>query len=155
MTRHLALTWPSGMLTALSWALAAAGMVYWGLKLSTAPGPVEAAGPAAAPQAQAPSDAAAIARLLGGGAIPPSNAASLPATGRFILSGVVMGSRSAGIALLAVDGKPPRPFAVGSQVADGLVLQSVARRSASLGVSRDSPEQIVVDFAPQRGKKTP
>jgi general secretion pathway protein C len=45
------------------------------------------------------------------------------------------GDRGAGqgIALIAVDGKPPRPFRVGATVEDSLVLQAVARRGATLG----------------------
>jgi general secretion pathway protein C len=38
-----------------------------------------------------------------------------------------------GLALIAVDGKPAKAFAVGSRLDDGLVLQSVGHRSASIG----------------------
>ena len=43
-----------------------------------------------------------------------------------------------GVALIAVDGKPPRPFRVGATVADGYVLQSLEARAAALGASAGS-----------------
>jgi general secretion pathway protein C len=43
------------------------------------------------------------------------------------------GTGAYGLALIAVDGKPPRAFAVGSKLDTDLVLQSVGLRTASLG----------------------
>ncbi len=45
----------------------------------------------------------------------------------------------AGVALIAVDGKPARPYAVGAALDTGLVLQAVGRRSASIGPSGGAP----------------
>ena len=39
---------------------------------------------------------------------------------------------------IAVDGKPARPFRVGYPVAEGYVLQSLDRRAATFGASRNS-----------------
>jgi general secretion pathway protein C len=47
--------------------------------------------------------------------------------------GVVADQHSAGAALIAVDGKPAKPYRVGDVVEDGLVLQSVKGRNAALG----------------------
>ena len=38
-----------------------------------------------------------------------------------------------GVALISVDGKPPRAFAIGSRLDRDLVLQSVSLRTASIG----------------------
>ncbi len=38
-----------------------------------------------------------------------------------------------GVALIAVDGKPARPYRIGAALDDGLVLQALGRRSASIG----------------------
>ena len=55
---------------------------------------------------------------------------------RFALVGVVAGRHSGGgAALIAVDGKPPKPYRVGMQVESGLVLQSVGAREARLGAA--------------------
>ena len=52
------------------------------------------------------------------------------AASRFVLLGVVADTDGQGAALIAVDGKPPRPFRVGAKVADGYVLHSVSARAA-------------------------
>ena len=64
-------------------------------------------------------------------------AATPDAASRFVLQGVVADDDQQGAALIAVDGKPPRPFRVGAKVADGYVLQSVSTRAAALGASLD------------------
>jgi general secretion pathway protein C len=50
------------------------------------------------------------------------------AASRFALSGVVADPSKQGAALIAIDGKAPRPFRVGSRVGDNYVLQSVGLR---------------------------
>jgi general secretion pathway protein C len=79
-------------------------------------------------------DSAAIAKLLGsesqdGSQTAPVNGAE---AARFHLLGVLARSGGGGSAIIAVDGKPPKSFAVGSVVEPGLVLQSVAKREARL-----------------------
>lgn len=54
------------------------------------------------------------------------------AASRFALTGVVASSSQHGAALIAVDGKPAKPYAVGSRVGDEWVLQSVQPRRAVL-----------------------
>jgi general secretion pathway protein C len=122
--------WTVQGLTFLLWGLAAASAAYWGLKLS-APAvqgpPVAAAGRSAV----AP-DPAAISRLLGATAV----AAAAPAptlASRFALVGVVADRSGTGVALISVDGKPAKPFRVGTAIEDNLVLQSVQGRRAVLG----------------------
>ncbi|XAH22694.1 type II secretion system protein N [Xylophilus sp. GW821-FHT01B05] len=123
--------WTPPAVTSLVWLLAAGSLVFWGLRLAApAPGPAYAPVTDAAPAA---ADPAVVARALG--ALPARVAQAAPASGRFSLLGVVAGSSSGGTALIAVDGQPPRPFRVGSTVAPGYVLQSVAPRRAFLGNS--------------------
>ncbi|MFZ3220629.1 MAG: hypothetical protein WA174_11380, partial [Rhodoferax sp.] len=80
----------------------------------------------------------AVARALGasGGAGAtggsPALAAPMLASSRFALTGVVAGPSQTGAALIAVDGKPPKPFVVGALVGDGWVLRSVQARRAVL-----------------------
>ncbi|MGH8803367.1 MAG: type II secretion system protein N, partial [Polaromonas sp.] len=57
---------------------------------------------------------------------------------RFSLVGVVT-EGPGGAALLAVDGKPARPYRVGSRIDEGTVLQSVGPRHAVLAASADGP----------------
>jgi general secretion pathway protein C len=129
-------------------ALAAASAAYWVLKWSaTAP-----SGPRAAPvfATPTPTDPQLVARLLGGGqtamAAVADNAAS-----HFKLSGVVASRGKSGYALISVDGKPARPYRVGTQVNETLVLQSVAARSAALAASPDAPVSFTLEL-PKAGQ---
>ena len=120
------------------WALVAAIAVFWGLRLWTRP--------AEAPQYTVPVGDVAVARgdlsrLLGA---TPSAAASEVAVpemaSRFRLIGIMAPKAAAasarpgqGVALIAVDGKPPKAFVVGSSLDTNLVLQSVSLRTAAIG----------------------
>ena len=58
------------------------------------------------------------------------------------------GATGAGAALIAVDGRPPKPFAVGSAVEAGLVLQSVEGRRARLGPAPGAPAALTLELPP-------
>jgi general secretion pathway protein C len=131
--------WSMRLITALLWALAAASVVYWGLRLSGA-GATRRTAPATAhdaPAGDASARLAAMARVLG--ATPSTEAAPVAsAPTRFGLLGVVaQGSR--GAALLVIDGKPARPYRVGTQLEEGLLLQSVGPRHVVLAASAGGP----------------
>ena len=120
------------------WSLVAAAVVFWALRFGV-PSPQ-------APAYAVPIDRAApprgdLARLFGA---PPvvavAEEARPEAPSRFRLLGVMAprsstreGTGAYGLALIAVDGKPPRAFAVGSKLDTDLVLQSVGLRTAALG----------------------
>ena len=136
--------WGVRLTTLIVWALAAASVAYWGLRLS-APAPGRAV-PVAAPMVLTP-DAQALASLLGAmpaqAAVPVADAAS----SRFALVGVLAGRESGGgAALIAVDGKPARPFRVGAVVDAGLVLQSLGPRQAHLGASAEGPATLTLEM---------
>jgi general secretion pathway protein C len=135
--------WPSAVATTVIWALAAASAVFWGLRLAAPPDglpPAAATAPAAAP------DPAAVAQALGALPAHVKIAAAPDAASRFALLGVVADTDRQGAALIAVDGKPPRPFRVGSSVADGYVLQSLGTRAANLGGSVDGPTALSLEL---------
>ena len=135
--------WWLWLATFLAAALAAASAGYWGLKLMAPP--PSGAGPAVLASAQVPIDPQLVARVLGGGQSP---AASLSAptpeatSSRFKLAGVVADKQARGYALIAIDGKPARPFRVGSPVGDALLLQSVSKAGAVLAASLDGPMAV-------------
>lgn len=120
------------------WAAIAACAAYWGLRLWVTPRPVPS-------QAQSVSMSAAqrgdIGRLF---AVAPTTTAgpSEPAlAARFKLVGVMApkdaeSGREQGIALISIDDKPPRAYRVGARVDQSLVLQAVAKRSASIGPAK-------------------
>lgn len=128
------------------WAPAATGVVlwlaaglsagYWGLQLlgRSASVPVPPL-----PTSPVPPDSALVARALGAlGARPAVVDDAAPAVAgdaRYVLQGVV-GDRGDGVAaLIAVGGRPARPFRVGMAVDEGLVLHSVQGRIARLAAT--------------------
>ncbi len=124
------------------WALVAGTVVFWGLRLLVrspeAPAHAVPVGAAVAVKGD-------LARLLGAAPVATAAAAeaSPEASSRFRLLGVMApkapktGARAEptgqGVALIAVDGKPAKAFAVGARLDNDLVLQSVSLRSASIG----------------------
>ena len=120
------------------WALVAASVVFWGLRLLVR-------SPAAPPHSMALIGTAAaqgdLTRLLGAAPVTPTTAAIAPdAASRYKLHGVMApkgkadtAPSSQGVALISIDGKPPRAFAIGSRLERDLILQSVSLRTASIG----------------------
>ncbi|CAN1550998.1 general secretion pathway protein C [Limnohabitans sp. B9-3] len=140
--RGVSNTWLLKALTAAVWAGVAFSAVSWSLRW-TAGG--QASGAAmAAPQALADVDTTAAARSLG--AMPVQAAAAPTVASRFQLIGVLDGGPNAGAALIAVDGKPAKPFRVGATVADGLVLQGTEAKRVSLGAGSQGPSLLMLDL---------
>ena len=139
--------WAVRLATLLVWGVAVASCVYWGLRLLPR---VPAAAVAAPIRALPPVDPAAVARLLGATAVTQSTAAA-PVTSlasRFSLLGVVAAQSRRGAALIAVDGKPARPFRVGTSIDQGLVLKSVEGRRAVIASSLDGPAVLTLELPP-------
>jgi general secretion pathway protein C len=141
---YSAARWHAPLATTGLWALAAGAAVFWALHLASPADMVAAAATMPAPSVSADSDA--VARLLG--VLPASSTAPLTpeAASRFALSGVVADPSKQGAALIAIDGKAPRPFRVGSKVGDNYVLQSVGLRSATLGAQVDGPAAFTLQL---------
>ena len=140
--------------TFLVWLVVAGSAVFWGLKFVS--GPVAPSHTAlAAPSGSPAVDPQTLAVGLGGGAsrsgVTPD--AAIPVNGaiqasRFLLSGVVVNQAgpASGVALVAVDGKPPRPYRVGSSIADGIVLHSVLPGKAMLASSTKDNPQVTLEL---------
>lgn len=126
----------------LVWGAVAFSAVTWGLRWSATGESTSNA--TAAAQALPEVDASAAARSLG--AAPVQAAAAPTLASRFQLQGVMAGGPDAGAALIAVDGKPAKPYRVGAVVADGLVLQSAQGRHVNLGAAVDGPQTLVLEL---------
>ncbi|MEP6875927.1 MAG: hypothetical protein ABI887_16335 [Burkholderiales bacterium] len=133
------------------WALVAATVVFWGLRLM-------ARAPAAPAYVVPVGDASAVrgdlTRLLGAASVATS--ATLPladVNSRFRLLGIMAPKSSSGavathgVALIAVDGKMPKAYTVGAPLDGDLVLQSVSLRTASIGVGKGAPA-ITLELPP-------
>lgn len=143
MVTTLGSRWAVAGSTFVLWALVAACAVYWGLKFSGKNG-VATAPPAL--RSPAPVDPAAVARLLGSSPVVASAAPQPSAASRFALVGVVASRTHSGAALISIDGKPPKPFRVGSAIDEGLVLQSVDARRAVLGPSMQAAPSVTLEL---------
>lgn len=136
--------WPVISATTLLWAAAAASIVFWGLRLaapSDAIAPPAVSGPEAAPP-----DPAAVARFLGAQGAREVVVVAPELASRFVLLGVVADPSGRGAALLAVDGKPPRPYRVGAEVADGYVLKTLDARAATISTSTSGPDAVTLQL---------
>lgn len=130
------------------WAAVAASAMFWALRLGAsspaAPAHTVAVGAAAAPRGD-------LTRLFGAAPVAPAGAnvvVQTPLSSRFKLLGVAaprQGGDVTGLALIAVDGKPARSYAVGAPVDGDLLLQSVHARGARLG-ARGAPAQVTLDL---------
>ncbi len=124
------------------WALVAAAAVFWLLRLS-AHGPTAPKATLASPHTLP--TRAELSRVLGSTPVVVAPSAASPElSSRFVLSGVMApkgasNPAGAGLALIAVDGKPPKPYALGASVDGELVLLAVSLRSASIGPSGGAP----------------
>jgi general secretion pathway protein C len=129
--------------------------MFWLLRLGTSP---FQAPPYAVAEQESPFAGAELSRLLGSTSTAPSDQpmAEPAAASRFQLAGVVAGSTPeslAGVALIAVDGKPARPYAVGARIDGDWVVQSVARRSVAIGPEGGSAA-VVLDLPVLPGPTT-
>ena len=136
--------WGVRLGTLAIWALAAASAAYWGLRLTARPPGMPA--PTAAP-APVAADIQAMARLLGAVTAQTPQAAAAPVSSRFALVGVLAGQQGgSGAALIAVDGKPAKPYRVGATVDAGLVLQSLGPRQARLGAGQEGVTTVTLEM---------
>jgi len=133
--------WHAALGTTCVWAVAAASVIFWGLRLAAPP---ETAVPPALASPPVAVDPAEVAKAFGA---TTALAQLAPDAGnRFVLLGVVADEDQQGAALIAVDGKPPRPFRVGQQLGDGYVLQSVDLRAARLGAGPNTPTLLTLQL---------
>ncbi|MBF5003915.1 type II secretion system protein N [Diaphorobacter caeni] len=134
--------WKVGAGTLVLWFLAAACVVFWGLRLSASQ---LGQGASALPAAPTVVDVPSLVRLLGGTEVVAKAAPAAPT--RYTLVGVLAGTRSGhGAALIEVDGKPAKPYRIGAPVAEGMVLQSVNKREAVLGFDLKGPASMTLQM---------
>jgi general secretion pathway protein C len=126
------------------WALVTACAALWGFKIfaATRPVPSTATMPAAAMAAQGP-----MPRLFGVVAEPEQpEQVQAAESDRFQLVGVIApAGGSSGLALVAVDGQPPKPWKIGATLEGSTTLLAVAKRTAQFGPS-GGPAQFTLEL---------
>ena len=87
------------------------------------------------------------ARLLGAPASSVAEVVVSPSVAtRLKLVGVASAGARRGAALIGIDGQAPKPYQIGQEVVDGLVLQSVDRLGARLGAQVGGPSALQLDM---------
>jgi general secretion pathway protein C len=137
-------------------AVATASIAFWALKWPLPQAHADSSQLSLAGSQIGPVNPMAAARLMGAGqsnssadAAPARSVQTVNAASRMHLAGVASTPRGMGMALIAIDGKPARPFAVGSLVDGGLRLLAVTSTQTSLGPAADAPATLVLQL-PQR-----
>jgi len=133
------------------WAVVAASAVAWGLRLFSP-------GPAMPPHTLGVAEGQALrgdpARLLGAAPVAPAGPAKAlpPASARFALVGVLAprspAAANEGVAVIAIDGDPPRAFRVGARVDGDLVLKRVRAKGADLGPHGSAEASMALELPP-------
>ena len=130
------------------WSLVAASVVFWALRFGVS---VPQAPAYAVPIDRAAPPRGDLTRLFGAAPVLALAEEARPeAPSRYRLIGVMapksstpQGTGAYGLALIAVDGKPPRAYAVGAKLDSDLVLQSVGLRTASLGPAQGQRSMLL------------
>jgi general secretion pathway protein C len=119
------------------WAAVAASLAYWGLRWLARPTSVP---PNATPVSMDSGTQGDLRRLLTGpvkaSAPQVDTSAASALASRMKLLGVVAPRQEndrAGVALISIDGKPPKAIRVGGVIEGDTVLQSLTQRGASIG----------------------
>ncbi|MFN8841696.1 MAG: type II secretion system protein N, partial [Burkholderiales bacterium] len=115
------------IVSVLLFAVLCAIVAGWALQLLAPRAPIAPGGAVA--QAQAPADLSAAGRLFGG--VPRRLDAVAEAPANIQVAGV-LAAGPRGVALLAIDGRPAKPFAVGESVSDGMTVRSVTGDTVEL-----------------------
>jgi len=141
----------SRILALIIWAAVAASLAYWGLRWLAQPTGVP---PNATPVSLDDGIHGDLHRLLAGpataasGADQPDTSAASALASRMKLLGVVApreAGGAGGVALVSIDGKPPRAIRVGGVIEGDLLLQSLTQRGAAIGQA-NAPASVTLDL---------
>lgn len=132
----------------LIWAAVAASLAYWGLRWLASPAGVPHNASSVTLETGVRGD---IQRLLTGPVrtegpqANPSAASALASRIKVIGVMAPAPGQSAGVALLSIDGKPPKAIRVGGLVDGEMVLQDLSQRSARIG-PQDGSNFLTIDL---------
>lgn len=130
-------TWTLRLFTFAVWVAVGLCAAYWAFKFVTTT-PVEATAATLKPAVVV--DTKAIAKLLGATDGVAMQAANISARVKLSLFGLATSPGGQGIALIAIEDKPAKPYRVGAKVTDDLVLKSISKVNAVLAASATAPD---------------
>ncbi len=136
-------SWSLRLITLTVWLLAVLCSAYWVLKFVKVK-PVNTGFAAAAPAISIDSDS--VAKFLGAPNSVAGQPIITPASSNYALFGIVRALTGTGVALIATDGKPAKPYRVGNKVSEDLVLKSITRTEAVLASSVEAPDGMKLEL---------
>ena len=144
----------------VTWALVAGTGVFWGMRLfvqpTQQPSQVVTTGMASLARGD-------VSRLLGSNTVAQASSEAPSATpefgGRLRLAGVAAprAPGDAGLAIISVDGNPPRVYRVGALIDTNMVLHDVSWRTATVALAhggRDPGLEVVLEMPPLAAAQT-
>jgi general secretion pathway protein C len=140
-------SWSLRLLTLLVWLLVGMCAAYWVYKFATTR---QVAATAVASVPVVAVDAKVVAKLLGATEEPAGKVAAPVSTTKFSLSGVAASQRGAGYALIAMDGKPAKPYRLGARLNEDYILKKITSDGAVLAVSRTAPDAVTLELAARK-----
>jgi general secretion pathway protein C len=144
-------SWTLRLFTLSVWLWVGLSGAYWAFKFVTTQR-VEATAALAASTIVV--DSKAVAKLLGATdniAVKPINTV---ASNKFFLFGLASSASGQGVALIALDGKPAKPYRVGSLVADDLLLKSISKTGVMLATSLKATEGVTLELPERKPANT-
>ena len=145
-------SWTLRLFTLLIWLLVGLCAAYWAFKFATTK-PVEATAALAAPSLVV--DTKVVGKLLGATDIVAVKAVNKAASTKFVLFGLAKSAGNQGFALIALDGKPAKPYRVGSLVADDLLLKSISKTGVILATSLKSTDGVTLELPERKAINNP
>ena len=139
-------SWTIRFFTLLVWLLVGLCAAYWAFKFVTTK-PVEVTAALAAPTV--PVDSKAVGKLLGATDSVAIKSTNTQASTKLALFGLANSADGQGYALIALDGKPAKPYRVGSLVADDLLLKSISKTGVMLAASLNALDGVMLEL-PER-----
>ncbi|HMS25834.1 MAG TPA: hypothetical protein PKC80_00450 [Burkholderiaceae bacterium] len=139
--------WLARLVTLTVWMFVLLSVFYWGLKftklnsISATPAPLV---PAKVVETQA------VALLLGSVGTNGSKPINTNSNSNLLLLGTANTNSGGGIALIAVEGKPAKPYEVGSQITEVWKLKSLSRSGVTLVSRKSNAEEIFLALQPRQ-----
>jgi len=145
-------SWTLRLFTLFIWLLVGLCAAYWAFKFATTK-TVEATTAQSAPSMVV--DSKAIGKLLGATDNVAVKAVNTQASTKFVLFGLANSVGGKGYALIALDGKPAKPYRVGGLVADNLMLKSITKNGVILATSLKSPDGVTLELPERKAINNP
>lgn len=136
-------SWTLRLFTLMIWLAVGLCVAYWAFKFITTK-PVEAT--AALPAPALVIDSKAVAKLLGAADNVAAKPVNVAVSTKYALFGLAGTARGQGVALIALDGKPAKPYRVGSVVADSLILKSISNTGVILAASITAADGVTLEL---------